>query len=175
MRVVVCITGASGAAYAVRLLQKLDCEADIVATEHGLEVLRHETGITQERLKRLGRRYYNNSVMNCDIASGGTRFDAVVVIPCSINTLSKIACGIGDNLVTRVAAVALKEQRRLVVVPREMPLSAIHLRNMAELSAAGAVVMPASPGFYNKPKTVAELVDFVAERVISVIGAKQAR
>ena len=169
MRVVVCITGASGAAYALRLLEILKCEKDLVVSEHGLEVLEYETGMDLPGLKKLATRYYDNGRMNTDIASGKTKFDAVVVVPCSMNTLSKISAGISDNLITRVAAVAMKEHRRLVLVPREMPLSPVHLRNMAELAGYGVIILPASPGFYQKPRKISELVDFVAQRIVMAI------
>jgi 4-hydroxy-3-polyprenylbenzoate decarboxylase len=169
MRVVVCITGASGAVYALRLLERLECDKDLVVSEYGLEVLKHETGIGLSKLKKLATRCYDNGEMNTGIASGRTKFDAVVIVPCSMNTLSKISAGICDNLITRAAAVAMKERRKLILVPREMPLSPVHLRNMTELASYGVVIMPASPGFYLKPKKIGELVDFVVERIINAI------
>jgi 4-hydroxy-3-polyprenylbenzoate decarboxylase len=169
MRVVVCITGASGGVYALRLLERLKCEKDVVVSEHGMEVLQHETGVGKTKLRKLATRYYENSEMNCDIASGRTKFNAVVIVPCSVNTLSKVHAGICDNLITRAATVAMKEGRKLILVPREMPLSPIHIHNMSELAGFGVVIIPASPGFYLRPKSIDELVDFVVDRIIQSV------
>lgn len=173
MHIVLAITGASGIAYGVRLLEALGaggCETSLVLSEDGAKVLRLETKKTPADLKRLATRSYAPSRMEAPIASGSRSFDAMVICPCTMSTASKIACGISDNLVTRTASVALKERRRLVLVPRETPLSSIHLRSLWTVSEAGAIVLPAMPAFYGKPEHVEDLVDFVAGRVLDILG-----
>ena len=170
MRVVVCITGASGAIYAIKLLERLKCQKDLVVSEHGLEVIKQELDLEISAIKKKGTRFYTNDNMNCDIASGRTKFDAVVVVPCSMNTLSKIASGICDNLITRVSTVALKERRKLILVPRETPMNPIHLEKMVQLASIGVVILPASPAFYLKPKSINDLVDFIVDRIIAALN-----
>ena len=170
MHVVVAITGASGIAYGVRLLEVLECEKSLILSGDGAKVLGLETGKTPLELKKLASHFYKNTQMEAPVASGSQGFDAMVICPCTMSTASKIACGISDNLITRAASVALKERRRLIIVPRETPMSSIHLRNLAALSEAGAVVLPAMPAFYGRPKTVDELVDFIVGRVLDSLG-----
>ena len=172
MHVVVALTGASGAVYGLRLLEVLRCERSVIVSDEGLRVLRMETGAGMGELRKRASAVYRNDRLDAPIASGSRRFDAMVICPCSMSTASKLASGVSDNLVTRVASVALKERRRLVVVPRETPLSTIHLRALTALSEAGAVVLPACPAFYGKPGSVAELVDFIAGRVLDAIGVE---
>lgn len=129
-----------------------------------------ETGLTAEEIASKAGHSWANDDLFSPLASGSTRFDAMVISPCSMSTMSKIACGIADNLVTRVAAVALKERRKLVIVPRETPLSTIHLQNLLRLSEAGAVMMPACPAFYPRPESVDDMVDFVVGRVLDQLG-----
>lgn len=171
--VVVAITGASGVAYGVRLLEALGaagCETSLILSEDGAKVLRLETRYKVSAVKRLATRSFANTQMEAPVASGSRSFDAMVICPCTMSTASKIACGISDNLVTRAASVALKERRGLVVVPRETPMSSIHLRNLAALAEAGAVVLPAAPAFYGKPEKVGELVDFIVGRILDTLG-----
>lgn len=170
--VVVALTGASGAVYGLRLLEALECERSVVASDEALRILKMETGVGPGELRRRCSRLYRNSRLDAPIASGSRPFDAMVICPCSMSTASKLACGVSDNLVTRVASVALKERRRLVVVPRETPLSTIHLRALTSLSEAGAVVLPACPAFYGGPKSLGELVDFVVGRILDVLGVE---
>jgi len=171
--IVVAMTGASGIAYGVRLLEALhdlDSEISLVLSEDAVKLLKIETGLGTQDLQKLSSRFYNNRQMDASIASGSSRWDAMVICPCTMSTASKIAQGISDNLVTRAAAVALKERRRLILVPRETPMSAIHLRNLAILAEAGAVVLPAAPAFYGKPQKVGDLVDFIVGRILDVLG-----
>ncbi|MEM2977303.1 MAG: UbiX family flavin prenyltransferase [Thermoplasmata archaeon] len=170
--VVVALTGASGAVYGVRLLEALECEKSAIVSEEALRILRLETGLGARELRRRSTRLYRNSELDAPIASGSRPFDGMVICPCSMSTASKIACGISDNLVTRAASVALKERRRLVLVPRETPLSTIHLRALTTLSEAGAVVLPAGPACYGRPASVGELVDFVVGRVLDALGVE---
>lgn len=171
MRIVVGITGASGSIYGVRLLEVLSGlghELHTVVTRSGEKVMEHECGVQREGLRRFGRLYDVDDLF-APIASGSFRVDACAIIPCSMRTAGAISNGIADNLLTRSADVALKEGRRLILVPREAPLSAIHLDNLARLAHAGARIVPASPAFYHRPKTMDELVDFVVGKVLDVL------
>lgn len=174
-RVVLGITGASGIAYALRTAEMLasgGCRIYCAITDAAKLVAESEIeGGLAAQLKNSGVDYiYGEGDFSAPIASGSFYFDAMAIVPCSMKTLGKTANSIADNIVVRAAEVALKERRRLVVVPRETPLAATHLRNMLALAEAGAVVLPAVPAFYTKPKTVADIVDFVAARVVAAMG-----
>ncbi len=176
--VVMAVTGASGAPYAVRLLEHLLIArqpVQLIVSSHGLRLLRTETDIdTVEALRvAVGAEAWDALVTVFDDAdrgaapaSGSARNRGMVICPCSMGTVSAISQGTSRSLVERAADVALKERRTLVLVPRETPYSVIHLENMLRLTRAGAVVLPASPGFYHRPSSVAELVDFVVARVL---------
>lgn len=172
MHTVVGITGASGTAYGVRLLRALPGKRTVVVSKDGLAIAKEELDLSERDIHALAHAHYNNQDLFSPLASGSVRFDAMVIAPCSTSTMSKIACGIGDNLITRIASVALKEHRKLVLVVRETPLSAIHLGNMERLAAAGAVLMPACPAFYPKPRSVDDMVDFIVGRVLDVLGVE---
>ena len=176
--VVIAITGASGAPYAVRLLEQLLVarqRVQLIVSSHGLRLLRTETDIgTIDGLRiAVGADAWDALVTQFDDgdrgaapASGSARNRGMVICPCSMGTVSAISQGTSRSLVERAADVALKERRRLILVPRETPYSAIHLENMLRLTRAGAVVMPASPGFYHRPTRIEELVDFLVARVL---------
>jgi 4-hydroxy-3-polyprenylbenzoate decarboxylase len=170
--IVLVISGASGAAYGVRLAHVLGEEARLVVTESGRITMAHECeGLTPETLaEQTGATLEKNADIGAKSASGSASIDAVVICPCSGSTLGKLAAGIGDNLATRSAIVAMKERRKLIIVPREAPYATVHLENMAKLSAWGVIVMPASPGFYNLPKTMDDLIDFVVARILDHLG-----
>jgi 4-hydroxy-3-polyprenylbenzoate decarboxylase len=170
VHVVVGITGASGLAYGIRLLECLPCESTVILSTDAARMALGETGLSKEEIESKAGASLRNDDMCAALASGSARFDAMAIAPCSMSTLSKIACGIGDNLMTRVASVALKERRKLVLVPRETPLSTIHLENMWRLSTAGAIIMPACPAFYPSPTSVDDVVDFVVGRVLDQLG-----
>src|SRR3990170_8082531 len=183
MRVFLGITGASGAPYAARLLRELTlagCEVGVCASGSGIEVLATElygdaTLPRDDVLARLtqgleGVAVYRPDDYRAPYASGSAKGDGYVICPCSMATLGTIAGGAMANLVHRAASVALKEGRRLVLVPRETPLSAIHLENMLRVRSAGAVIVFAAPGFYHAPKTVDDLVGFVVARVLDQLG-----
>jgi 4-hydroxy-3-polyprenylbenzoate decarboxylase len=174
LRVVVGITGASGVVYGVRLAEELErsgCKLTIILTDAARRVLSHEAPKAVQRLRRLGRVLSEDSI-DADVSSGSVGVDATVICPCSMKTLSAIANGYSHNLVCRCADVALKEHRRLVLVVRETPLSAIHLENMLKLARLGVVILPASPGFYHNPRTVDDLVNHVVGKVLDSLGVK---
>ena len=170
MNTVVGITGASGVVYGVRLLQELPSTKTVIVSEDALKIAKLELGMSRKDIDALADRHYANDDMFSPLASGSVKFDSFAITPCSTSTMSKIACGISDNLITRVASVALKEHRKLVLLLRETPLSTIHLSNMEVLSRSGAVIMPASPAFYPRPTTVDEMVDFIVGRVMDELG-----
>jgi 4-hydroxy-3-polyprenylbenzoate decarboxylase len=170
MNTVVGVTGASGIIYGVRLLESLPGKKTVIVSDDAARIAEVELGIAKKEIMAKADRSYQNEDMFSPLASGSVKFDAMVIAPCSTSTMSKIACGIADNLITRIASVALKERRKLVLLIRETPLSSIHLGNMEKLSIAGAIVMPASPGFYPKPESVDDIVDFVVGRVMDELG-----
>jgi len=180
--IVVAITGASGAPYAVRLLEQLlaaDRQVWLIVSSHGLRLLHTELDIDSvdalrqrvgvEAFRRLVT-VYEDADRGAAPASGSARNAGMVICPCSMGTLSAISVGASRSLVERAADVMLKERRPLVLVPRETPLSAIHLQNMLRLSRAGAVILPAAPGFYHKPTRIEDLVDFIVARVLDQLG-----
>ncbi len=172
-RVLVCLTGASGAIYGVRLIRALksnDHEVHLIVSKWGEETLKYETGIDVQNLKKETDFNYDEHNLSAGPASGTFPIDSMVVIPCSMKTLAGIAQGYADNLIARAADCTLKERRTLILVPRESPLNLIQIRNMATVTEAGGIVIPASPAFWAKPKTIEELVDSVVERVLSHLG-----
>jgi 4-hydroxy-3-polyprenylbenzoate decarboxylase len=176
-RVVVGITGATGAVYGVRLLQRLresHVETHLVASPAGVLNVHHELGLDRHALEALADTAYAPGDVGAAIASGSFTTDAMVVVPCSMKSLAAIAHGLSDNLLTRAADVTLKERRRLVLMIRETPFNLAHLRNMTAATEMGAVVFPPLPAFYHRPQTIAELVDDTVERVLSLIGVNQA-
>ena len=173
---VIAISGASGALYAERLVRVLsDSGWDIllIITREGAINLDLELGVTAEELAQLpGVTLEDNNNLAARSASGSAKIDHYIICPASGTTIGKIAAGISDNLATRSALVALKERRPLIVVPREAPFATVHLENMTKLSNWGVVVLPASPGFYHKPKTIEDLVDFVVARILDQMGVE---
>lgn len=172
MKIVVAVTAASGALYARLCLEQLlraeeVSEIALVYSAHAREVADFE-GVTLPEDPRI--RIFDNDDLFAPPASGSADYDAMAVVPCSVGTLGHIACGISQSLIERAADVMLKERRRLVLVVRETPLSLIHLRNMTALTEAGAVVLPASPGFYARPSSIEELCRSVTERVTALLG-----
>ena len=167
---VVALTGASGSSYAVRLIEALNnhgWSVNLIVTSSGAINLHLECGITPEELASgEGVVLEDNNNLAARAASGSARFDAYVVCPASGTTIGKIAAGISDNLATRSALVAMKERRKLILVPREAPYSTPHLKAMANLSEWGVVILPASPGFYHSPSTIEDMVDFVVARIL---------
>lgn len=185
MRVFLGITGASGAPYAERLLRALaaaGCEVGLTASRSGIEVLATELYDDpalprEEVLERFvggaeGVTVYGEGDFSSPYASGSARVDAYVICPCSMATVGTLASGAMQNLIHRAASVAIKERRKLVLVPRETPLSSIHLRGLATLNEAGAVILFAAPGFYHRPETIDDLVDFVVARCLDQLGVE---
>lgn len=185
----VAISGASGSPYAHRLLQMLVKGGHTITlciSGDGLSILKDETGLklkgseteiqsalTRHFKARKGQiTYFDEEHMYAPIASGSVKVDAMVVIPCSMKTLASIANGFTSNLVERAADVMIKEKRKLIVVPRETPLSAIHLRNMLTLAELGCHIIPAMPAFYHHPKHISDMVDFIAARVLDSMGVE---
>ena len=172
--VVVAITGASGAIYGKRLtecLSNLGIQVRLVVTESGELTLAHECQTDKETIAaNYSAILEDGNNVAAKSASGSANIDAVVICPCSGTTLGKLAAGIGDNLVTRSAIVALKERRKLIIVPREAPYATAHLENMAKLSSWNTIIIPASPGFYNHPQSIDDMVDFIVARILDQLG-----
>jgi len=173
-KIIVAVTGASGAIYAKRLLLKLNdlksqiSACGIVFSTNAQEIWRAETGDFPNF--ELPFRVYEKSDFNAPFASGSAKYDTMIVVPASMGTIARMASGISNDLVTRAADVMLKERRRLILVPRETPYSLIHLRNMIAITEAGAIICPASPSFYHNPKSIDELADTVIDRVLDLAG-----
>lgn len=155
---------------ALEVLRKLGVETHLVVTAAAKETIRLETDFTKARVEALASRSYRVDDLAANIASGTFRTGGMAVIPCSMKTLAGVASGYSDNLLLRAADVTLKERRPLVLVARETPLSLIHLENMARAARAGAVILPAMPSFYNRPKTVEAMVDQVVGRTLDALG-----
>jgi flavin prenyltransferase len=178
--VVFAITGASGAPYAVRLLELLarnKVPTWLIISGHGWRLITSETGIEDDAGLKAATggdwssiRFFPDNDRGALPASGSAKSSGMVICPCSMGTVAAIAGGTSRSLVERAADVALKERRKLVLVPRETPLSLIHLRNLTSVTEAGAVVIPAAPGFYHRPTKVSELVDFIVQRVVDQLG-----
>ncbi|MBM7542071.1 UbiX family flavin prenyltransferase [Amphibacillus cookii] len=174
-RVVVGITGASGSVYGKKMVEVLlenNIETDLILTDTAKQVIAYELNLSvQDWLAKLKKDYKHFSLNENDnlfakVASGSYHFDAAIILPCSMGTLAEISHGLAKNLLCRVADVALKEKRSLVIVPRETPLNAIHLENMLKLSQLGASIVPAMPGFYHHPSTMTDLIDFVVGKIL---------
>jgi flavin prenyltransferase len=174
LRIVVGMSGASGAIYGVRLLERLrqqdGLETHLILTRSAEKTLFLETGRTAADLKQVAHYAYSIEDIGCRLASGSYPTTAMVVAPCSIHTMSSIAHGISSNLLVRAADVSLKEKRKLILMVRESPFHLGHLRTMTALSEMGAVIAPPIPGFYNRPQTVMDLVDHSVDRVLDLIG-----
>jgi 4-hydroxy-3-polyprenylbenzoate decarboxylase len=176
-RVVVGVTGATGAVYAVRLLERLRAagrETHLVATPAGVLNVHHELGLDRNALEQLADVAYSPADIGAAIASGSFAAGAMVIAPCSMKTLAAVAHGLSDNLLTRAADVTLKERRRLVLMVRETPFNLAHLRNMTAVTEMGGVVFPPLPAFYHRPQSIDELVDDTVERVLQLLGVEGA-
>lgn len=173
MRLVIAITGASGVIYGVRTLEtlkKLGVESHLIMSEWGARNVKIETEHTVDYVRSLPSKVYEDDNLASPVSSGSFKTDGMAVVPCSMKTLASIANGFDDSLISRAAGVCLKEQRKLVVVPRETPLSKIHLDNMSKLATAGAAIVPAMPGFYYRPKTMDDMINHVVGKVLDQFG-----
>lgn len=174
MELVVAITGASGVIYGINFLKSLqsisDCKVHLIISKNAKELISYETNFQIEDIVKLSDYYYENTNLGAIIASGSKLINGMVIIPCSMSTAAKINTGIADNLVTRAADVCIKEQRKLIIVPRETPCNSTHLRNLLQLSESGVLVLPAMPGFYHKPQQLNDLVNFITGKVLDQLG-----
>jgi flavin prenyltransferase len=176
-RVVVGVTGATGAVYAVRLLERLKAagrETHLVVSPAGVLNAHHELGLSRADLEALADVAYAPGDVGAAIASGSFATDAMVVSPCSMKTLAAIALGLSDNLLARAADVTLKERRRLVLMVRETPLNLAHLRNMTAVTEMGGVIFPPLPAFYHRPQSIDDLINDTVERVLALLGVSGA-
>ena len=173
-RIVVAITGATGAVYGVQLLERLRAipgiETHLVISDAATLTLHQEVGLQRRDVEALAHVVHRNREIGASIASGSFQTDGMVVAPCSMKTLAAVAHGLSDNLIARAADVILKERRRLVLMVRETPLNLAHLRNMTAVTEMGGIVFPPLPSFYNKPGSIAEMVDHTVARVIDLLG-----
>lgn len=176
-RLIVAITGASGAIYGVRLLQALqhleDVETHLLVSEAGAVNLQQELNLARRDVEKLAKVVHNIRNVGATIASGAFRTDGMIVAPCSMKTLAAIAHGFADNLISRAADVVLKERRRLVLMVRETPLNLIHLRNMTSVTEAGGIIFPPLPAFYHRPQSITDMVDHTVGRVLETFNLPQ--
>ena len=173
-RLIIAMTGATGAIYGVRMLQVLQAqeewETHFVISAAGVVNLKYEMGMKRAELAELADVTHNVNEIAASIASGGFKTEGMIIAPCSMKTLSAVAHGFGDNLISRAADVVLKERRRLVLMPREAPLNLIHIRNMAAVVEAGGVIFPPMPAFYSKSDSVSAMVDETVGRVLDMFS-----
>ena len=167
------ITGGSGVIYAIRLLEFLsqlgNLETHLVTSSAGAITIKTETSYTLHDVEKLATKTYRIGDIAASISSGSFKFESMVIIPCSMHTLGAIASGVSENLILRAAEVTMKENRKLVLVPRETPLTLIHLENMAKVARAGAIVLPAMPAFYEKPKNIDDIVNHLVGKVLDIL------
>jgi len=177
-RLVVALTGATGAVYGVRLLQQLSgtpgVETHLVVSDAAALTLHQETGMQRRDLEAFAHVVHKNRDIGASIASGSFQSDGMVIAPCSMKTLAAVALGLSDNLIARAADVMLKERRRLVLMVRETPFNLAHLRNMTSVTEMGGIVFPPLPSFYHKPASIEEMVDHTVGRVIDLLGIEHA-
>lgn len=173
-RVIVAMTGATGASYGVRLLQVLcetpNIEIHLVVSDAGLLNLQQELDMNRRQLEALAHVAHHVHDVGATIASGSFQSDGMVVAPCSMRTLAAVAHGLSDNLISRAADVMLKERRRLILMVRETPLNLAHLRNMTSVTEMGGIIYPPLPAFYHRPQTIADMIDHTISRVIDLLG-----
>ena len=175
MQVIVGITGASGSIIGLRLLEVLkekNVTTHVIVSEIGKKILETETGRDINYVKRLATNYYSNSDLFAPLSSGSFSTDGMVVAPCSMKTLAAIAHGYSDSLITRAADVCLKQDKKLILVPRESPLNSIHLKNLVSARDSGAIIIPPILSFYHKPKSIDDLIDFVVGKILDSMGVE---
>lgn len=173
MKIVVGITGASGVIYGIKLLEELkkkNIETHLIISSIAEDIIEYETNYLVKDVKKTADFNYDENDLNAIINSGSFKFDATIIIPCSMKTLSAISNGYADNSITRVADVTLKERRTLILVPRETPLRTVHLENMTNISKEGGIILPAMPGFYHKPETIDNQINFILGKILDVLN-----
>lgn len=175
MKIIVGITGSSGAVYALDFLKQSTADKYLVVSKWGKALLKDELNITEKELQPYVKRQFSNDDLSAPIASGSNHFDACVILPCSTSTLGKIASGIGDTLITRAAQVAMKERFKLILCIRETPLSTVSLEQCAQLSRYGVIIMPISSPLYFVPKTVDEYVSAFTDKLLAVLGERKSK
>jgi 4-hydroxy-3-polyprenylbenzoate decarboxylase len=174
-KIVIGFSGASGIIYGIRLLEilhSINIQTYLIISEWAKKNIEIETDKTLEYVKSLSSVNYNNFKLDASVSSGSFLHDGMVIVPCSMKSLSSIANGYDDTLISRAASVTLKESRKLIIVPRETPLSRIHLENMVKLQEAGAIILPAMPGFYHKPSTIEEIIDHLVGKILDQLNIK---
>lgn len=173
MKIVIGITGASGVIYGIRLLEELkkeNIETHLIISSIAEDIIEYETSYAVENVKKIADFNYDENDLNAIINSGSFKFDATIIIPCSMKTLSAISNGYADNSITRVADVTLKERRTFIIVPRETPLRTVHLENMTKISKEGGIILPAMPGFYHKPETIDSQINFILGKILDILN-----
>jgi flavin prenyltransferase len=174
-KIVIGFSGASGIIYGIRLLEilhSINIQTYLIISEWAKKNIEIETDKTLEYVKSLSSINYDNFKLDASVSSGSFLHDGMVIVPCSMKSLSSIANGYDDTLISRAASVTLKESRKLILVPRETPLSRIHLENMIKLQDAGAIILPAMPGFYHRPSTIDEIVDHLVGKILDQLKIK---
>ncbi len=169
MKVILAITGASGAIYGIRTLEELKkagCSVYLIISETAKKIIRHETPYSMDDLISAADKYFDEEEISAEVASGSFLHDGMAIVPCSLKTMGAVASGYTDNLITRAAVCSLKEGRRLVIVPRETPLDLISLENMVKLKRSGVVMLPAMPAFYHKPEKIGDVVNHVVGKIL---------
>ncbi|MCS6767682.1 MAG: UbiX family flavin prenyltransferase [Candidatus Nitrosocaldus sp.] len=173
MRILVCISGGSGVVYGIRLLEALKTlgvESHLIMSRWAEECIRLETDLSVEAVRALADHVYSNEDLAARPSSGSFKLDGTVIIPCSMKTLASIALGLDETLISRAAMVAMKESRKLVLVPRETPLTAVHIEHMLNLARLGVVILPAMPGFYHRPRSIDDLINHIVGKVLDQFG-----
>lgn len=172
-KIVIGFSGASGIIYGIRLLEilhSINIQTYLIISEWAKKNIEIETDKTLEYVKSLSSVNYDNFKLDASVSSGSFLHDGMVIVPCSMKSLSSIANGYDDTLISRAASVTLKESRKLIIVPRETPLSRIHLENMIKLQQAGAIILPAMPGFYHNPSTIDEIIDHLVGKILDQLN-----
>ncbi|RLF62316.1 MAG: aromatic acid decarboxylase [Thermoplasmata archaeon] len=175
MKIVLAITGASGAIYGIRTLEELKkagCSVYLIISQNAKKIIEHETSYKLDDIISSADRYFDENEISAEVASGSFFHDGMIIAPCSLKTMGGIASGYAENLITRTAICSLKEGRKIVIVPRETPLDLISLENMVKLKKSGAVILPAMPAFYHKPRNVDDVVNYIVGKILDQFGLK---
>jgi len=175
MKIILAITGASGAIYGIKTLEELKkagCQVYLIISGNAKKIIKHETSYELKDLISAADKYFDEDEVTAEMASGSFRYDGAAIVPCSLKTMGAIASGYAENLIVRMAICSLKEGRKIVIVPRETPLDLISLENMVKLKKSGAVILPAMPAFYHKPESVDEIVNHLVGKILDQLGVE---